>query len=710
MRVELDPPAHAGGARLNDFEIAVVGYVPVDHKTSYFNSTAPRWHRRYPTDPGACDGWAGWWPDPLLPRDAFPLPAETTQPVWITVRVPRDAPAGDYAGKVRLVSGAAVLAEVPFTVHVWDFALPADRHVAAIYDVRWGFQWPQPGQAWEQSSADIRALMADRRLSADTIVPDPIITYQDGQVQADFTAFDPAAEHYFDVLKMPRTYTPWYFYCFGWGHPPGDNFGEKPYQGDYPYEGVDRTQLRPEYKAAYQACLRAYWEHMKEKGWADKVVLYLSDEPYYSLPHIVEQMKALCDMVHEVDPAIPIYSSTWQHVPAWNGYLDVWGIGHYGTVSPETMQQILAAGDRIYFTTDGQMCTDTPYAAIERLLPHYCFQYGAEAYEFWGVSWLTYDPYQFGWHSYIQQSDQPGSTTWVRYPNGDGFLAYPGGPVGHDGPVTSIRMEQAREGVEDYEYLYLLREAVEKARAAGLDTTAGDAALAAASALVSTPNPGGRYSSVILPDPDAVFAVKETLAQAIEGSFRFRDVGLDHWAFHEIVACWQAGIVGGYPDNTYRPQLPVTRDQTAVYVSRALAGGDAHVPTGPAEATFADVPVDYWAFRYIEYAAANGVVEGFPEGDYRPALVVDRAQMAVFVARAIATPPGEAGLAEYEPPADPTFPDVALDFWARKHVEYIADPARAIAHGYPDGRYHPEYVCTRDQMAVYVARAFRLLT
>ena len=27
---------------------------------------------------------------------------------------------------------------------------------------------------------------------------------------------------------------------------------------------------------------------------------------------------------------------------------------------------------------------------------------------------------------------------------------------------------------------------------------------------------------------------------------------------------------------------------------------------------------------------------------------------------------------------------------------------------YPDGDYHPEYVCTRDQMAVYVARAFKL--
>ncbi len=104
------------------------------------------------------------------------------------------------------------------------------------------------------------------------------------------------------------------------------------------------------------------------------------------------------------------------------------------------------------------MCTDTPYCAVERLLPHYCFKYGAEAYEFWGVAWHTYDPYRFGWHAFIYQSSEPGESYWVRYPNGDGFLLYPGQPIGHAGPVSSIRLEQAREGVEDYEYLLPLEE------------------------------------------------------------------------------------------------------------------------------------------------------------------------------------------------------------------------------------------------------------
>ncbi len=58
-------------------------------------------------------------------------------------------------------------------------------------------------------------------------------------------------------------------------------------------------------------------------------------------------------MIHEVDPKIPIYSSTWKHVPDWDGYLDVWGIGHQGLVSPEKMEEIRRSGGRIWFTTDG---------------------------------------------------------------------------------------------------------------------------------------------------------------------------------------------------------------------------------------------------------------------------------------------------------------------------------------------------------------------
>ncbi len=182
-----------------------------------------------------------------------------------------------------------------------------------------------------------------------------------------------------------------------------------------------------------------------------------------------------------------------------------------------------------------------------------------------------------------------------------------------------------------------------------------------------------------------------------------------YWALWEIEAAYAAGIVEGYPDGTYKPTDPVTRDQMAVYVSRALAGGDAQVPTGPATATFSDVPTDYWAFKYVEYAVAQNVVKGYSDGTYKPTDQVDRGQMAVFIARSIYTPTAaRLDLTGYTPPAMATFPDVPTDFWAYTYVEYIAQPGIDVTKGYPDGDYHPEYICTRDQMAVYIQRAFKL--
>jgi len=110
----------------------------------------------------------------------------------------------------------------------------------------------------------------------------------------------------------------------------------------------------------------------------------------------------------------------------------------------------------------------------------------------------------------------------------------------------------------------------------------------------------------------------------------------------------------------------------------------------------------------VQYAVSKGVVKGYSDGTYKPTDQVDRGQMSVFIARAIATPTDGADLVNYTPPATATFPDVPTSFWAYKYVEYIAQPTIGITKGYPDGDYHPEYVCTRDQMAVYVARAFKL--
>jgi PKD repeat protein len=182
------------------------------------------------------------------------------------------------------------------------------------------------------------------------------------------------------------------------------------------------------------------------------------------------------------------------------------------------------------------------------------------------------------------------------------------------------------------------------------------------------------------------------------------------WAASMIIACATANIVHGYEDGLYHPEIPITRDQMAVYTARAILRpeGDAALPDPGPTPTFSDVPTDYWAYKQIEFAAAQNVVRGYEDGTYRPQAVVDRGQMAVYIARAIVAPNGDEAIHSAGPTA--TFADVPGPTgeweWCWKHVEYLY--TRYVVTGYEDGSYHPEFPVTRDLMSAYITWAFEL--
>ena len=385
VSVAVDAPVNVRGDKLLLSQVAVVGYVHIDARS-----------------PGGSDGWAGSWPDPLLPRSVFDLALAVTQPVWITVAAPKGAPPGDYAGRARLVSNGMTLKEAPFVVHVWDFDLPDENHLPAMFGVSVGKAWQLPGKGLKETQYQWWRFLAEHRLNPRGVgtwgypVPAPAFKYEKGRVTADFSQFDAFTSFLFGELKVTRLMG-YGFQLIGWATPPPDFFGERPYEGTPPYEGVDRGKFRPEYKRVVQAAMKVFWDHLKEKGWDARFVIELGDEPPLDNPAISAQLKAACNLLHEVDPKIPLYCSTWSHNPEWDGYLDIWGIGHYGGVSPEKIRQLQAAGYHVWFTIDGQDCIDTPYCEFERLIPYYCFKYHVEAYEFWSLAWgrLAQDTYEF---------------------------------------------------------------------------------------------------------------------------------------------------------------------------------------------------------------------------------------------------------------------------------------------------------------------------
>jgi len=120
-----------------------------------------------------------------------------------------------------------------------------------------------------------------------------------------------------------------------------------------------------------------------------------------------------------------------------------------------------------------------------------------------------------------------------------------------------------------------------------------------------------------------------------DGSHPFSDIA-GHWAEDWIEELYDTGMTGGYPDGTYRPQNQVTRAQMAVFLLRAKYG-NTYTPPPASGGSFTDV-AGHWAEAWIEQLALEGITSGYPDGTYRPELLIIRGQMAVFLVKTFDLP------------------------------------------------------------------------
>ena len=118
LRVEMSPLRHADGSRAIGGEHVrwnFVGFIPIRKNTPASEAIRVR--------KAPCEV-----PDPLLESRRIDLGPDVTQPVWITVFVPKDAPAGQYRGEATVIAGEA-RAMLPVELTVDSFTLPDQRHV-----------------------------------------------------------------------------------------------------------------------------------------------------------------------------------------------------------------------------------------------------------------------------------------------------------------------------------------------------------------------------------------------------------------------------------------------------------------------------------------------------------------------------------------------------------------------------------------------------
>lgn len=94
------------------------------------------------------------------------------------------------------------------------------------------------------------------------------------------------------------------------------------------------------------------------------------------------------------------------------------------------------------------------------------------------------------------------------------------------------------------------------------------------------------------------------------------------------------GIVDGYEDGTYRPERTIKRSEFAKLLVTAL-GLDNAAQAAMGSSQFSDIAGNEWFAGYVEVAAGQGLVKGYPDGTFRPENTVTYGEAITMLVRAL---------------------------------------------------------------------------
>lgn len=113
----------------------------------------------------------------------------------------------------------------------------------------------------------------------------------------------------------------------------------------------------------------------------------------------------------------------------------------------------------------------------------------------------------------------------------------------------------------------------------------------------------------------------------------YTDVNAGDWFNNAISTLSNAGIVTGYNDGTFRPNQPITRGEMAKIIANF-----ANLNKGTK--SFTDLS-GHWSKTYVELAAGNGWIAGYPDGSFRPDQKITRAETVTMINRVLERVPAK---------------------------------------------------------------------
>ncbi|HNT34536.1 MAG TPA: DUF4091 domain-containing protein, partial [bacterium] len=433
-------------------KVSLVGHIRVEHRTPYEKEVHD------------------WWPDPLLDfQQSCDVNVEDQVAFWITVSTQSDTAAGDYLGQITVSADECPPLALNLKAHVWDFELPllTSLRNAFTFDVHAmrKFYREKKDQEIVRKYHDF---LLDYRLNIDHLYrKDP----------EDIEVLKYGAKRGMNAFNI----------CFT--------------------NGPERVKTIDEFVP-----------QLKEAGLYDYAYVYGFDEvKKEKFPEI----KQTFGEIHKRHPGLETMTTaddkTFGKQSGLRDYVDIW-VPLTWTYDLEEARQLRAEGKEMWW----YICVNPfhPYAnwfieypAIESRLLTGSMSYMSETGGFlyylinlWGNNkeCIQSGPYTT-WDGACLEY-RPG-TLWA---NGDGSLMCPG----PDGPLSTIRLENIRDGFEDYDYfktLVALRDKAlrsEQSDAVKAFIKQADEALAVPVSLVKS-------LTEFTYDPTEVYSHRQKIAEAI---------------------------------------------------------------------------------------------------------------------------------------------------------------------------------------------------
>lgn len=386
-------------------------------------------------------GGTGNFPDPLPPVKEFNFEAQKNNTIWITLRVPVDAEAGNYNGTVTLENPNGFSETIKLNLKVWNFTLPGRSSIKTV-----GLGWFNNIAKYEKSDPVTLYKRANRSMAEHRYAgfgyTNKFVKIADGNLTIDSGQADMWSRFIIDELGMyifPFPAIPYISHKGKHVFPEGQKWA-----GIKMFVDEKKGVLNPEFEKIFSEKIKKLTDFFHTKNRMEYPVAYFVDELNFDDDETLNKVLAINKLLKKSIPWIKIMHTRYPDKRLL-ATTDIWCVNsqHYLPYKKEiAMGRESGAEIWVYYNSVAQI--DLPLMRV-RMFSWFLKKENIDGhFSWWGLAaYYNDDPWKKKWKSNA----------------GSGVLLYPGRNEYEKqfSPISSMRWETMRDGLEDYEYLHLLK-------------------------------------------------------------------------------------------------------------------------------------------------------------------------------------------------------------------------------------------------------------